>query len=184
MAHVLDPKVDLSAEQPDNPGVPGAQDDPSQVSGQDPKSVFGIPISYDSGAEGTPAPGGEPEGAHDVNQPNQYPSKEPISGVSLNGSGAPGSAGIDADAPPRDAQTMTVSDPNNFAGHAGGGSGTQFITVSDAVSGPDDWTATQDNYPPKLPAVTGEFYPVSGGEGNNAGRGRVLRGGFLKGQRP
>lgn len=183
MAHVLNPQADLSGEQPDAVGVPPAQDDPTQVSGQDPQSLFGIPISYDSGAGGTPAPGGEAQGAHDVNQPNQYPGKEPISGVTLDGSGAPGSAGVDPDAAPPGARPVTVSDPNNFAGHAGGGSGTQFITVTDAVSGPGDWTATQDNYPPRLPVIPGDFYPVPGGEGNNAGRGRVLRGGFMKGQR-
>src|SRR5215813_9622868 len=183
MAHTLRPQEILSGEQPDNPGVPPAQDDPSQVSGQDPQSLFGIPVSYQSGAAGTPAPGGEGIAAHDVNQPNQYPSDEPISGVMLGGSGAPGSDGINPEQAPSGGRPMTVSDPNNFAGHAGGGSGTQFITVTDSVSGPDDWTAPQNNYPPQLPVVPGEFYPVPGGPGNNAGRGRILRGGFLKGQR-
>src|SRR5215472_13479897 len=163
MAHVVDPRVILSAEQPDKPGVPAGQDDPSQVSGQDPQSMFGIPVSYQSGAGGTPAPCGEPLAAHDVNQPNQYPAREPISGVTLNGSGAPGSAGINPDDTPAGATAMTVSDPNNFAGHAGGGSGTQLITVSDAVGGIDDWTATQNNYPPQFPVVPGEYYPVPGG---------------------
>lgn len=185
MAHALNPQADLSAEQPDAPGVPAAQDDASQVSGQDPQSLFGIAISYDSGAAGTAAPGGEHQGQglHDVNQPNQYPGTEPISGVSLGGSGAPGAAGINPDDTPAGARPMTVSDPNNFAGHAGGGSGTQFITVTDSVSGPDDWTATQNNYPPQFPVISGDYYPVPGGPGNNAGRGKVLRGGYLKGQR-
>ena len=118
MAHVVNPQAVLSGEQPDMPGIPPAQDDPSQVSGQDPQSLFGIPISYDSGAGGTAAPGGEPLGAHDISQPNQYPAAEPISGVSLDGSGAPGTAGINPDGAPTGGRTVTVSDPNNFAGHA------------------------------------------------------------------
>ena len=58
-------------------------------------------------------------------------------------------------------------------------SGTQMVTVSDAISGPDDWTSTQDNYPPGRPIIPGDFYPAATG----AGQGRVLRGGFANGQR-
>ncbi len=182
MGHKLNPLADLSGEQVDFPGPPAAQDDASQVSGQDPQSLFGIPVSYQSGAAGTPAPGGEGQGAHDVNQPNQYPGTEPISGVSLGGSGAPGTAGINPDQAPSGGRPVMVSNPNNYQGTAGGGSGTQFITVTDAVSGPDDWTAPSP-YPPANQIVPGDYYPVPGGPGNNAGRGRVLRGGFMKGQR-
>lgn len=158
--------------------------DPTEVSGQDPSSLFGIPISYDSGAAGTPAPGGEGLGTHDVSMPNQYPAKDPISGVSLGGSGAPGTQGVpDSDVTPPGAQTFMVTDPNYTAGKPGGGSGTQMVGVQDVISGPNDWTAVQSNYPPKIPVVPGDYYPVPGGPGNNAGRGRVLRGGYLKGAR-
>ena len=164
-------------------GTQGAQD-PTLVSGQDPGSLFGVPISYDSGAVGTPAPGGEGLGTHDVSQPNQYPAKEAISGVALGGSGAPGTQGIpDADVTPPGSQTFMVTDPNYTAGKPGGGSGIQMVGVQDVISGPNDWTAPQSNYPPATPVLPGDFYPVPGGPGNNAGRGRVLRGGFLKGAR-
>src|SRR5258707_276603 len=144
MGHKLNPLADLSGEQVDFPGLPAAQDDASQVSGQDPQSLFGIPVSYQSGA--------------------------------------PGTVGITPDQAPAGGRPVMVSNPNNYQGTAGGGSGTQFITVTDAVSGPDDWTAPSP-YPPANQIVPGDYYPVPGGPGNNAGRGRVLRGGFMKGQR-
>jgi len=160
---------------------PGVKD-PTLVVGQDPPSNFAIMEPYSTGGgTGSAPPGGEHQGAHDVNQPNQYPASDAISGVPYgDGTGVPGSQGVNPGAAPSGAMTFQVSDPNNFAGHAGGGSGTQMITVSDAVSGPDDWTATQDNYPPARPIIPGDFYPAATG----AGQGRVLRGGFANGQRP
>src|SRR5258707_6902798 len=95
MGHKLNPLADLSGEQVDFRGPPAAQDDASQVSGQDPQSLFGIPVSYQSGAAGTPAPGGGGQGAPDVNQPNQYPGTEPISGGGLGGGRAAGGGGPD-----------------------------------------------------------------------------------------
>lgn len=174
MANIFQPPAsDVSASQ--------GSADPTLVSGQDPSMAFGIQMPYSTGAgAGTPPPGGEHQGAHDVNQPNQYPAAEPVSGVALTGgTGMPGSQGVDDGGPPAGASTMLVSDPNNFAGHAGGGSGTQMIPVTDAVSGPDDWTATQDNYPPATPIIPGNFYPAATG----AGAGRVLRGGYANGAR-
>lgn len=160
-------------------GNQGGQD-PTEVSGQDPDSLFGIHISYDSGAAGTPAPGGQGLGANDVSQPNQYPSKEPLSGVSLGGSGAPGTQGVpDTDVTPPGASAVKVTDPNYTAGQPGGGSGVQLVTVNDAISGVNDWTATQSNYPPKVPVVSGDYYPTSTG----AGQGRVRKGGFMNGAR-
>jgi hypothetical protein len=175
VAHIVTPPASGVSAQ-----WPGAHD-PTLVVGQDPASNFGIAQSYGTGAgAGSAAPGGEHEGAHDVNQPNQYPPSDAITGVGYgNGTGVPGSQGINPDSAPSGATSVTVSDPNNFAGHAGGESGTQMITVSDAVSGPDDWTATQDNYPPGNPIIPGDFYPAATG----AGQGRVLRGGFANGQR-
>src|SRR5258708_9865711 len=136
MGHKLNPLADLSGEQVDFPGPPAAQDDASQVSGQDPQSLFGIPVSYQSGAAGTPAPGGEGQGAHDVNQPNQYPGTEPISGVSLGGSGAPGTAGINPDQAPSGGRPVMVSNPNNYQGTAGGGPGAPFLPAAPPPPGP------------------------------------------------
>src|SRR5258707_3580128 len=84
MGHKLNPLADLSGEQVDFPGLPAAQDDASQVSGQDPQSLFGIPISYQSGAAGKPAPGGGGEAPPDANHPNQDPRPGP------NPRGSPG----------------------------------------------------------------------------------------------
>src|SRR5258707_8873682 len=132
MGHKLNPLADLSGEQVDFPGVPAAQDDASQVSGQDPQSLFGIPVSYQSGAAGTPAPGGEGQAAHDVNQPNQYPGTEPISGVSLGGAGAPGAPGLNPDQAPSGGRPVTGADPQHHQGTAGRGSGSPVLTLSEA----------------------------------------------------
>ena len=155
--------------------------DPTLVSVQDPSSIAHIPLSYSTGAgAGSAPPGGENQGAHDVNQPNQYPPSEAVTGVSFGGgTGMPGSQGIIPGDAPQGASGMQVTNPNNFAGNAGGGSGTQMITVTDSVSGPDDWTATQDNYPPGNPLLPGNFYPAATG----AGQGSVMVGGWKKGQR-
>lgn len=173
MANILTPPPgDVSAAQ-------GASD-PTLVSVQDPSSIARIGLAYSTGAgAGSAPPGGEHQGAHDTSQPNQYPATEPISGVTLGETGMPGSQGIDAGTAPAGAAAMQVTNPNNFAGNAGGGSGTQMIGVSDAISGPDDWTATQDNYPPGRPLLPGNFYPAMTG----AGEGSVMVGGWKKGQR-
>lgn len=158
-------------------GNQGGQD-PTEVSGQDPGSLFGIAISYDTGAGGTPAPGGDALGSHDVSQPNQYPARDPISGVALGDSGAPGSAGIVAAVTDSGGQAVQVTDPNYTAGKPGGGSGVQMVSVNASISGANDWTAPQSNYPPAHP-VPGSSAPA----GTGAGQGSVRRGGFMRGQR-
>src|SRR5690242_8837304 len=102
--------------------------DPTLVSGQDPDSLFGMAMSYDSGAGGSAGAGGTPQDP--TNMPNQYPGTEPISGVTLDGSGAPGSQGIDATANDSGGIQVQVTDPNYVAGKPGGGSGVQQVTVS------------------------------------------------------
>src|SRR5260221_6684629 len=82
MGHKLNPLADLSGEQVDFPGLPAAQDDASQVSGQDPQSLFGIPVSYQSGAAGTPAPRGEGKGAPGVNPSHSSPGTVAYASVS------------------------------------------------------------------------------------------------------
>lgn len=174
------------------PGIPsaGGTSDPSQVSGQDPDSFLGIPISYESGAGGSPAPGGESQGTADPsNMPNQYPGKEPISGVALGGSGAPGSQGIiaqaDGDGGPG-AQTIQVTDPSLQGAPPAGQSGTQLQDVAISVSGPGDSTATKGNYPPQIPIIEGDFYPVPGGQMQppaGDASSHVMKGGWMNGAR-
>lgn len=157
---------------------PGAQNgDPTQVSGQDPNEIFGIGISYKSGAAGSA--GADPAMAQDpTTMANQYPGTEPISGVRLGGTGAPGSQGIQPGAGQGD--TVMVTDPNYTAGRPGGGSGIQQIPVQVAVSGPSDSTATAQNYPPAHVIAPGvPAAPASTG----AGQGSVRRGGNMRGQR-
>lgn len=163
------------------PGAPSSYgpSDPTLVSGQDPASFLGINYqgAYSTGAGGSPAPGG---GVGDpTNEPNQYPAREPLSGVGLDGTGAPGTQGAPATQIEQPGAAVTVSDPNYTAGKPGGGSGTQFVSVPTPTSGPQDATMVAGQYPPAAPVVPGDFYPVS----DNAGAGRVLVGGFLKGQR-
>ena len=62
----------------------------------------------------------------------------------------------------------------------------QTDTVSDSVSGPSDWTQAIDgSYAgggPQLPGIAGNE-PVPGGRYQPGGGGRVLRGGYRRGQR-
>lgn len=172
--------VDTAAGTPDA----GGKHDPSQVTGQDPDSILGIPVSYESGAGGTPAPGGESEGTCDPTvMPNQYPARDPISGVTLGGSGAPGSQGLTASATPSGGTSIQVTDPSLQGAPAAGESGTQLQSVSIDVAGPNDSTAAADNYPPRKPIVDGDFYPTPDSPSQPGGGGRVLVGGFKKGQR-
>src|SRR5258707_10785211 len=130
MGHKLNPLDDLSGEQVDFPGLPAAQDDASQVSGQDPQSLFGIPVSYQSGAAGTPAPGGEGQAAHDVNQPNQYPGTEPISGVSLGGAPGAGGPGLLPDPGPPGGPPGRGGQPDNTYGTRGGGARAHHLNLT------------------------------------------------------
>src|SRR5258707_12451570 len=93
MGHKLNPLADLSGEQVDFPGPPAAQDDASQVSGQDPQSLFGIPVSYQSGAAGTPAPGGGGGGGRGGDQPQPDPGTGPVSRGGPGGAGGRGGGG-------------------------------------------------------------------------------------------
>jgi len=154
----IPPQAGESASQPDN-------GDPTQVGGQDPDSLFGVPISYFTGASGSP-PGGEtPQSADPTVQPNQAPNSDAFTGASgFNSTGAPGSQGVvpsAAGAP----ITVTAMFPG---GRPGGGSGNNMVTVNDSISGPDDSTAAPSSYPPVRPIVAGDFYPTSTGAGEGA----------------
>jgi len=176
---------------PPAPGVPhaaGVDNQNTLVSGQDPDSFLGIPYSYNTGLGGSAAPGGDSVGnpSDPSNQPNQYPSTEPISGVTLDETGAPGSQGAPADVINSPGTAMLVSDPNYTAGRpgagasGGNGSGTQMVPVSVAIGGPQDSTLVQGQYPPARPLPDGAFYPTSDG----VGKGDILVGGWKKGVRP
>lgn len=153
--------------------------DPTLVTGQDPDSFLGIAFPMGTGAGGTPAPGGQSAGsAEPTAQPNQYPPTEPISGVNLSGTGAPGTQGA-----PKQLENpgplIAVTDPNYTAGKPGGGSGTQMVSVPVAVGGASDSTAQPGQYPPAAPIVPGDYYPTQDG----AGKGSVMVGGWKKGAR-
>ena len=169
MAEVFTPPASADS------GNQGA-DDPTLVSGQDIKNLFGVTIPYSTGAPGSPGASAQPEG-DPSNEPGQYPATEPISGVALGGSGAPGTMGSDPAAVPA-GETVTITDPNYTSGKPGGGSGVQMIQVPVNVSGPNDSTATAQNYPPTHP-LAGTATPTSTG----AGSGSVRRGGNMNGKR-
>lgn len=151
--------------------------DATLVSGQDPANLFGIAVSYESGAQGTAGASAHP-GADPTNEPGQYPATEPISGVSLGGSGAPGSAGAGDLADSPGGQTVTITDPNYTSGRPGGGSGVQFIQAPVAVGGPSDSTTVPGQY-----AAGNPMPALNQPQGTGAGTGRVRRGGNMNGQR-
>ena len=153
--------------------------DPTLVSGQDPTDLFGVAISYDSGAQGTAGASAQPEG-DPTNEPGQYPSKEPISGVDLSEmSGAPGGPGADPSDRPGE-MSVTITDPNYTAGKPGGGSGNQFIQAPVAVGGPGDSTAMPGQY---ASGIADAMPDMAQPQGTGAGQGRVLRGGWMNGKR-
>jgi len=174
-----------SGDAPDvpNPG-PGAPaqsvNDSTVVSGQNPASLFGVEISYNSGAAGSATAYGSGENMGTVNQPGQYPPKEVISGVTLDGSGAPGAPGAGNLSGNAAGGSVTLTDPNYTAGRPGGGSGNQFIQAPVQVGGPRDSTTVPGQYADS----TGTNMPhMSQPESSGAGQGHVLRGGWLRGQR-
>lgn len=164
------------------PGAPAAHgaNDPSQVTGQDPVSVFGIPLSYSTGLGGSPPPGGQGQGGGDpTNQPNQYPSEGTISHVPLGGTGLDGTQGAPQTQIETPGTSFMVTDPNYTSGKPGGGSGNQLVPAQVSVGGHGDSTMVSGQYPPAKPLVAGNFYPDASG----AGDGSILVGGYKKGAR-
>ena len=150
---------------PDAAGAYGGEvtSEPNQY----PSSLFGVRLPQGTGAPGS---GGAAGGADPSNQPGQL-----TEGISNTGpsdtadTGAPGSMGQQNSGGGPDSVTYTR--PGSYL------TGTnESDTVSDSISGPDDWTqATDGSYAgagPQLPGVKGHE-PTSTG----AGGGRVLRGG-------
>ena len=138
---------------------------------QYPSSLFGVRLPQGTGAPGS---GGAAGGADPTNQPGQL--SEGISGEGASQTsqtGAPGSTGAQNGSGGPDAVTYTR--PGSFL------TGTnQSDTVSDSVSGPNDWTQAIDGSygggGPQLPGIAGNE-PAAGDGRYQPSSGRVLRGG-------
>ena len=139
---------------------------------QYPGSIFGVGLPQGTGAPGTAGAG---RGADPTNQPGQL--NEGISGEGPSDTadtGSPGSQG--AMNGPGGADSVTYTRPGSFL------TGTnQSDVVRGDISGTSDWTQAHDGSyggDLNLPGIVGN-QPA----GTGAGSGRVLRGGFRKGQR-
>lgn len=143
-------------------GVAPGRDGVNQP-GQYPDSLFGIGLPRGTGAAGSD---GAPARTDATTMGGQYPSTEAISGVGLDGTGAPGSQGATDQVTGAQTVTYTITDFYKAENQS------TEATISDSIGGPSDWTATPGNYPPQHP-VSGSHSPTSTG----AGQGRVMRGG-------
>ena len=154
-------------------GTHDAGTDPTVEPGQYPSSFFGVSLPMGTGAGGSAGAGG---GADPTNEPGQL--TEGISGLGASATadtGAPGSGGQQNGS--GGGTSISYTRPGSFL------SGTnQQDTVTDNISGPSDWTQAIDgSYAgggPQLPGISGNE-PTSTG----AGGGRILKGGYRRGQR-
>ena len=151
--------------------------DPSNQPGQYPGSLFGVSLPQGTGAPGS---GGAMGGSDPTNEPGQL--NEGISGLGPSATadtGAPGSQGqVNGTG---GGTTISYSRPGAFL------TGTnQQDAVTDDISGTGDWTQAIDgSYAgggPQLPGIAGNE-PTAGGGRYQPGSGRVLRGGYRRGQR-
>jgi hypothetical protein len=154
-----------------------ASGDPVNLPGQYPGSIFGVAIPQGTGAPGTAGAGGS---ADPVNQPGQL--TEGISGTGpadTANTGAPGSAGSGMDSG-GGADSVTYTEPGSFLS----GTNTE-ASVRDDISGTSDWTQAHDGSyggSLNLPGVDGN-QPTPNSGPFQPGSGRVLRGGYRKGNR-
>ena len=154
-----------------------ASDDPANQPGQYPPSLFGVALPQGTGAGGSAGASG---GADPANQPGQL--NEGISGLGPSATadtGAPGTGG--AENGTGGGTTISYTRPGSFL------TGTNITdTIRDEISGTGDWTQAIDgSYAgggPQLPGIAGNE-PTSGGGRYQPGSGRVLHGGYRKGQR-
>jgi hypothetical protein len=156
---------------PDAAGAYGGEvtNEPNQY----PSSLFGVVLPQGTGAPGSAGASGASD---PTNQPGQLTEK--ISGTGpadTADTGAPGTQGSGVDGP-GGADAITYTRPGSFL------TGTNIQdTVQDDISGMNDWTQAHDgSYGGNLnlPGIVGN-QPTSTG----AGGGRVLRGGFRRGNR-
>jgi hypothetical protein len=151
-------------------------------------SEMGLPEqNFGSGAAGgSPTSSETDQGG--TNEPGQYPARETFTGVTLGGTGAPGTSSVG-----RSGQggpdTVTYSRPTFYKSETGEGGmepGAVQETATAAVSGEADWTqANEKSYGPgfNMPGVEGNT-PTPGSGQYQTGKGDVMYGGFLKGDRP
>lgn len=155
----------------------GSSADATDEPGQYPARLFGVPLPSGTGAPGTAGAGGASD---PTNEPGQL--TEAISGTGpadTAQTGAPGSQGV-SNTLGSGADTIKFTRPGAFLT----GTNTQN-TVADNISGPDDWTQANDgSYAGGrfLPGIEGNM-PQAGSGPFQPGSGRVLRGGYRKGQR-
>jgi hypothetical protein len=156
-------------------------------------SDFGLPEqNFGSGAPGS-SPTSSVTDMGDTNEPGQYPDRETFTGVTLGGTGAPGTQGIGRDltgGPDTIRATKPTfyksiyeiaEDPNSW--DEPNGAGYKQITVHDSISGEADWTQANDNsYGPgfNMPGVEGNT-PTPGSGQFQTGAGSVMYGGRLNG---
>jgi hypothetical protein len=155
---------------PDAAGAYGGEvtSEPNQYPG----SLFGVALPQGTGAPGTAGAG---RSADPANQPGQL--TEGISGTGpadTANTGAPGTAGTMPNG--GGGNTISYTQPGSFL------TGTnQTDTIRDDISGTGDWTQANDGSyggSNNLPGIAGN-QPLSTG----AGSGRVLRGGYRRGNR-
>lgn len=152
-------------------------DDPANQPGQYPASLFGVSLPQGTGADGSAGASGMADPSTEPGQLN-----EGISGLGPSATadtGAPGSSGQQNGT--GGGTTISYTRPGSFL------TGTNITdTVRDDISGTGDWTQAIDgSYAgggPQLPGIAGNE-PTSGGPRYQPGTGRVLRGGYVKGQR-
>jgi hypothetical protein len=152
---------------------------------------FGLPVQNESsGAAGSSGTKEIDQGSS--NEPGQYPARDTFTGVGLDGTGAPGTAGVPNEVVSGEAgpqgDSVTYSQPTLYKGmydDQGMVQGYRQGVASDGISGASDWTQANDfSYGPgyNLPGIEGNT-PI-GGEGQfQPGAGRVHVGGFRNGQR-
>ena len=151
--------------------------DPSNEPGQYPASLFGVALPQGTGAGGSAGASG---GSDPSNEPGQLSEGISGAGPSVNAdSGAPGTQGQQNGA--GGGTTVNYTRPGSYL------TGTNATdTVQDNISGPGDWTQAIDgSYAgggPQLPGIAGNE-PTAGGGRFQPGSGRVLRGGYRRGQR-
>jgi len=147
-------------------GVPAGGVDPTNELGQTPSSLFGVALPNGTGAPG--GPGAAPQPDPTLVDGQDYEGLSGLTPAQTADTGAPGSMGAQNGGAGGD--RVTYTDPGSYLG------GTfQSETVSDSVSGTDDWTQAIDGSygaAKNLPGITGNMPTTTG-----AGQGRVMRGG-------
>lgn len=153
--------------------------DPTEQPGQYPvggwgDAIFGGPLPQGTGAAGSA--GGQGSNGDPTAEPGQLTdSLTGIPGSGITASGAPGTQGAVPDL------GGSGGTPVSFTRNGAAAGGTyNYETVTDQVTGPQDWTqANDDGYAsggPQLPGLKGNE-PQAGGGRFQPGGGSVLRGG-------